>query len=155
MTIEEGATTLRRASNGWSCSRLVAVLQRHRRPLRFAVVGVTNTLVDLALFLVFYLVFGWHLLAANSLAYAAAVVNSYLLNKAWTFEGRARAGGGPSRFLLFLAFNLAGLLMANMVIWVAAHAVPVVVAKLLATGIVMVWTYITNARFVYAGPQKG
>ncbi len=65
---------------------------------RFGLVGCVNTLVDLLT--LNCLLWLWPtrntglLLLANSLAYALGALNSFLLNRAWTFQRRERVYGG-------------------------------------------------------------
>src|SRR4051794_38968317 len=60
-----------------------------RQILRFGLVGGVNTLVDLlvlnGLLLLFPTTRTLMLLAYNSLAYSIGAINSFLLNKHWTF----------------------------------------------------------------------
>jgi hypothetical protein len=56
------------------------------RMLRFAVVGVANTAIDVALFSFLYYAQGWPPLWANSAGYAAGLANSYLCDHLWTFR---------------------------------------------------------------------
>jgi putative flippase GtrA len=81
-----------------------------RRPLRFALVGVANTLLGLS---VIYLAkwLGARDLPANLLGYLAGLTLSYQLNARWTFAFR-----GPHRFavprfiLVILAAYVANLI---------------------------------------------
>lgn len=88
--------------------------------VKFGVVGVSNTLVD---WTVFYLltsfIFGSGSgeLASKAIAFAVAVINSFILNSAWTFkrEFRESIGGRDERikrggviFLRFIVVSLVG-----------------------------------------------
>ena len=58
--------------------------------LKFAVVGVLNTLVDFAVFQTLNLTLGW-VYAAQVAGYTFGVINSYLWNSNWTFPRTAYA----------------------------------------------------------------
>jgi putative flippase GtrA len=91
-----------------------------RRQLwRFAVVGVVNTLISLAVYRLLLLAGTWYLVAAP-VGYAAGLLNGYVWNRSWTFGSRdsirARAtyvavqiSGAGLTSLLTLLFTHAGL----------------------------------------------
>lgn len=78
---------------------------------RFVVVGGSNFVVSLAAFYgaFHYLPFGTGRGAvANVVAYAAGMVNSFLLNRTWTFKARGRVGVHALRFTVLNAATLLG-----------------------------------------------
>jgi putative flippase GtrA len=87
--------------------------------LRFCFVGGLNTVIDLVLFNIFVQVFPTNdvrlLLLYNSLAYLIGGINSFVLNKLWTFRQRSKATGG--QFLRFVAVTSAGILCNDMLLW--------------------------------------
>jgi putative flippase GtrA len=123
------------------------------RVVRFGIVGVLNTGIDFAVFSTLVFAFGWHVVPANTASYSVAVVNSYLMNKYWTFGDRSTGREAVARGVRFVAFNLVGLAIGNLAVWALARQVPVLAAKVGATALTFVWNYWTNRRFVYrAGP---
>lgn len=76
-----------------------------RQAVKFGLVGVLNTLVDLGVYALLVHLTGlladYHTLA-KAISYAAGILNSYLWNRRWTFRSQA----SPSRTLLpFFAVN--------------------------------------------------
>lgn len=67
-------------------------LQELLKAARFAIVGVGNTLVDLAVFTLLAQFLEVNVYLAQVLGYSAGTLNSYILNRSWTF----RAGGAFS-----------------------------------------------------------
>src|SRR6266571_8198807 len=59
---------------------------------RFVIVGTLNTLVDILVLNLLVRMFPTHqaqtLLVYNTVAYGCGAINSFLLNKYWTFESR-------------------------------------------------------------------
>ena len=116
---------------------------------RFAVVGLINTGVDIGLFALLFYHFHLSLVPANSLSYGAGTLNSFILNKLWTFEDRGGWLRSWPRLLLFVGFNGLGLLWANCIIWLLARVLPVIAAKCGAVVGVFAWNYWTSHRFVF------
>ena len=59
--------------------------------LKFALVGVLNTVVDFLVFQLFNLTLGWMYLA-QVIGYCAGILNSYFWNSRWTFRKEHRRG---------------------------------------------------------------
>lgn len=116
---------------------------------KFGIVGVLNTAVDFVVFGALFYWAGLPLLAANSFAVSAGALNSYLLNKYWTFTDRTRGREALRAAALFVAFTLIGMAIANAAIWALSFVVPVLLAKALSIAITMLWNYTTYRRFVY------
>ena len=70
------------------------------RVLRFCAVGALNTAITLAVFALL-VGFGVPGPAASALAFGAGAVNSYQLNRRWTFTGLGRTRHAGVRFAAF------------------------------------------------------
>ena len=75
--------------------------------LRFVAVGVSNTLLSTLVFAALFHL-GVHYLLASSVAFALGALNSYVLNRRWTFRSRGR---WTPELLRFAAVQCAGLVM--------------------------------------------
>lgn len=127
---------------------LVALARRLRRPLIFGLVGVANTLVDLAVFFVLVHL-GLGPLLANPIAFAAGAANSYLLNSRITF--RAREGYVLKRRILrFGGVTLVslGVAQAALFVGVSLHW-PLLAAKIAAIAATFGVGYVLNKLFVF------
>src|SRR4051812_30395027 len=105
--------------------------------LRYIIAGGTATLVDLVLLYVFTDRFHlWYLLSAI-LAFAIAIVVSFLLQKFWTFQDHALAGVHVQAFRYLLAglFSL-GLNAALMYVFVDLVHIYYIISQILGAGIV-------------------
>ncbi|TFD79124.1 GtrA family protein [Cryobacterium sp. Sr8] len=58
--------------------------------VRFLVVGGVSTLIEVGVFNVLYLAFGWPVVAAKVAASLVALINAYFGNREWTFRHRGR-----------------------------------------------------------------
>lgn len=122
---------------------------RLREIARFVTVGLINTGIDLMVFSIAFYGIGLHLITANTLAYSIATINSYMMNKFWTFAGRSGSDVTTSEFTRFVLFNLGGLALSNLTVFVFAGFVRPIIAKLGAIGVTFVWNYLTIRRFVF------
>ena len=59
--------------------------------VKFAIVGVLNTLVDFAVFQTLNLLLGW-VYVAQVIGYSCGIINSYLWNSNWTFREQRTRG---------------------------------------------------------------
>jgi putative flippase GtrA len=67
-------------------SKIVNGEQKHI--IRFAIVGAGNTLVDFLCFSVFQSIFGFSYLLSQALGYCCGIMNSFVLNRSWTFRDK-------------------------------------------------------------------
>ncbi len=118
---------------------------------RFAVVGVINTGIDLAVFAVLHFEAGVGLMPAHVAGFLVAATNSYLLNKLWTFRDTSRGRVAVRRGIGFLAVAAGGLAVSSAIVWVCHWVVPALLAKL--AGIVgsFAWNYWASSRLVFRG----
>lgn len=58
--------------------------------VKFAITGVMNTLVDMAVFFLLSSLLGVNVYASQVCGYATGTLNSYLVNRSWTFHSKNR-----------------------------------------------------------------
>lgn len=75
----------------------------------YSAIGMLNTGVHLAVFVLLFRVLGIQMLVASAIGYCAGVANSYFMNRRWTF--RMRRAGNASEFAKFVMVNLSALLL--------------------------------------------
>jgi putative flippase GtrA len=128
--------------------------ERARQPLRFVVVGVANTALDIGLFMGL-IALGVPVIPANMVSTAAALLFSFLVNRSYTFRAGPGVAGQAARFIVVTLIALWVLQPA--VIWLAStwldpllpRAGALLVAKLLATVVSLVWNYVLYSTFVF------
>jgi putative flippase GtrA len=97
----------------WYQRMVPAFLRRDRmagQAVRFILVGVTNTAVDLVAFYLLSLIPGMPEVAAKAISYVLGICNSFVWNKYWTFSARG-SGRGWREFGLFFAVNIPPLIV--------------------------------------------
>jgi putative flippase GtrA len=83
--------------------------------VRFLVVGLSNTVVDLGFFYLLTLIPGMPDIVAKTISYILGICNSFIWNKYWTFGAR-RSGRTAQEFGLFFLVNLPPLVV-NVVVF--------------------------------------
>jgi putative flippase GtrA len=114
---------------------------------KFAVVGLTNTGVSFAFYAPLVLL-GVHYLSASVLAFGLGTLNSYTLNRTWTFRAGAFSTGGLARYLCVQGAAL-GLNAALLVLLVEALHVDRLVAQAVALPIVSASTFTATRAWVF------
>ena len=74
-----------------------------RQLVVFGLVGVANTAVGLGTIVLMQTVIGLDPFVANPIGYAAGLVNSFAMNRAFTFRDGDRSPAAATRFLLAFA----------------------------------------------------
>ena len=134
--------------------------------LKFAVVGVLNTVVDFLVFQLLNLTLGW-MYVAQVIGYSAGVLNSYFWNSRWTFRKEHKRSAREAAS--FLVVNLVSLCFSLGVLWACKNLLGITdawvagwvpawlggfvkgdtVAKLIATPCAIVVNFIGNKLFVF------
>ncbi len=83
---------------------------------KFLVVGAINFLVDFGIFKLLTVVFGMLTVPANVISYTAGVLNSFLLNRYWTFKIQHKFAS--VHFVKFVFVNLVSLGVNILAVWV-------------------------------------
>jgi putative flippase GtrA len=121
---------------------------------RFALVGLSGYVVNLAIFALCSGPLRAHYLVAASLAFVAAVTNNFLWNRRWTFDARrGRARRQAIRFLVVstLAFLLAALVLDLLV---RLTELPAVVAQASSIACATPFSFIGNKVWTFAREQR-
>lgn len=127
-----------------------------KKPLRFVIVGVCNTILDFSLMNMFKLA-GLNLIIANTLSTGISMVVSFFLNKKWTFRNAGQ--NYAKQVILFFIFTAIGIwVIQNFFIWLITTYLPhfglsdqlfANAAKLVASIFSLAWNYLTYNRIVF------
>lgn len=130
--------------------------------VRFVVVGGINTGIDFLVLNIEMVLSGITsgpgMIVQNSISFGIATVNSYFLNKSWTFEDKDSNKEGV-KFSQFLAVSIVGISINGGVVYLVTTFIdPVLgispqlwanIAKLAATGISLIWNFVGYKFFVF------
>ena len=132
------------------------LLAQHAEKFRFALVGGFNTALDFGI-LFFLTSLGIDKLVANFISTSVAFVFSFFANKTFTFK--TTSGNARREFISFMVVTLFGLwILQPLVIsgvstlLTDAHlaaATVLLIAKLVATVVSLIWNYFLYSRIVF------
>ncbi|MEW4372539.1 GtrA family protein [Paenibacillus kandeliae] len=97
--------------------------------VRFAAVGVSNTVIDFVVFMLLQNLTG--VAAAQILGYSAGTANSYYWNRKWTFA--REKGWDVGELIRFLVVNICVALITSIAISLVPSTIPVWIAKIAVT----------------------
>lgn len=124
-----------------------------QRIVRFGLVGVVNTLIDLILFSLLVQGAAFGVVAANVLSYGTGILNSFVMNRAWTFNDRSQGRALLRSFLLFVGINLLGLGFSTLLVAGFSTLMEPILAKVISVPLVFVWNYLASRHLAFdAGP---
>ena len=127
-----------------------ATLAQHRESrhaVKYAVVGVANVILDMAVFVLLLQLGVWYV-AAKALSVSAAMINGYTFNRRWTF----RAGGhGNMKLLRYVTVQGTGLLLnlAMLTTLVEVVGLGPVPAAVLAVPLVAAYCFLGNRLWTF------
>jgi putative flippase GtrA len=75
--------------------------------IKFSLIGFLNTGIHYGIFLLLFRFFGIHYLIASGIGYCAGVINSFILNKLWTFKTKGTRK--DVEFAKFVVVNMVSL----------------------------------------------
>lgn len=132
------------------------LIKNRAEKIRFLVVGGLNTLVDFALLIILTTV-GVDKIVANYISTSSAFLFSFALNKNYTFKSKKT--NTKKEFILFAAVTLSGLWILQPAIFylmdfalstiIADKQVLLVVEKIIATTLTLIWNYVFYSRVVF------
>jgi putative flippase GtrA len=120
------------------------------RFLRFCVVGVSGTAVDFGLTWLCKEIFKIPKFIANAIGFVVAATSNYILNRIWTWGSTNEQVG--VEYVKFFAVSLIGLGLNTLIIYLFNEKLKwnFYVAKVIATGVVMMWNFLANNFFTFA-----
>ena len=122
--------------------------------LKFGVVGVVNTVVTLATIYVLYVFFDVPYLAANAVGYVLGFINSFVLNKVWTFRSKGKV---LAESILFIAVFLVCYLLQLAALGVLTDwfRVNLAIAQILAFAVYTGFNFLGNKLVTFRAGARG
>ncbi len=117
--------------------------------VKFSLVGILNTVIHYAVFLLFYKLLCVHYLLSSIIGYAAGLLNSFALNKQWTFKTKGKAVGWE--FTKFLLVNAAafGVNIVSLNIFVEIVNIRPEISQIFALGFLVTVNFLGNKLWTF------
>ena len=117
--------------------------------IKFNIVGIINTIVDIIVFAILTRYFKIFYIAAQVISYSCGVLNSYFLNKSWTFSAQDKKVN--YRLIKFVIVNLISLGAATLVLYYLEDykILPVLYSKVIATIFSALVNFMGNKFWVF------
>jgi putative flippase GtrA len=116
--------------------------------VKFGIVGVSNTLLFLAIYTLLLKVFGVWYLAASGIGFTVGAVNGFLLNRRWTFQEHVGDALTPVRWGVVQG---GGLLLNLGLVYVCVEdfGLDKLVGQAIAIVVVVVVTFVANRTWTF------
>ena len=116
---------------------------------KFGIVVVTAFVID---FLFLYLskeFCHFPVILANTLSFIISVIYNYIASVKWVFDVN-KEKSAKKQFVVFIIFSVMGLLLNDLIMWVSVDFLNIyyLLAKIIATFIVMIFNFITRKMFL-------
>ena len=121
-----------------------------KRFVKFSAVGLSGTVVNMAVYAV-AVYGGMYYLAAAVLSFLFAVTNNFYWNFRWTFKGQATERSLRNKYFRFLGFSILNLGINLLLLraLVESFALDKTLAQLMAIAMVSVLNFGMNAKFTF------
>lgn len=115
---------------------------------KFGVVGIIATLIDYILLFILTDVFKIYYMTSSIISFSVSLIFNYIVSIKWVFNVEHKQTYKDG--LLFLIFSLIGLWINQEVMYLTVEKLGIyyMISKIFATGIVMVWNFITRKIFI-------
>ncbi|MBD7912158.1 MULTISPECIES: GtrA family protein [Clostridium] len=119
---------------------------------KFSLVGITNTLIDFLVFIVSNELLGVNYILSQVLGYSFGVINSFILNKKWTFDDQRSSKKTVHELVQFTVVNLVSLIitMVAMKLLVTNLNLNLYISKVLVTCIAQVTNFCGYKLWVFS-----
>ena len=112
--------------------------------LKFGVVGGTAFIIDYGVFTLLSQIFHVHYLVASILSFSVSVIYNYILSIKWVFDVTKKQT--TKDFIVFIVLSVIGLGLNSLVMYISVDLIKIheLIAKIIATAIVMVYNFISR-----------
>ena len=120
-----------------------------KQAFKFGIVGALSTVIDFGLLFLLQSVVGINYLVASTASFMISLVFNYICSMKYVFVGK-KDSSKIREFIIFLILSLIGLGLNEFFLWIfhGKGKINLMVAKLLATAIVMVWNFVSRKIFI-------
>jgi len=146
--------------------------KERQRFLKFAIVGLTGTIIDFGFLNLLRIVVGLPLVWAQGISFTFAVINNFLLNRFWTYP-ESRDKGASWQLIQFFIINIIGITIRTPLIsWLDSlilnllntlkinisidhYVISQNLALAVSISIIMLWNYFANRYWTFKNITSG
>ena len=116
---------------------------------KFTIVGGIATVIDFVFLYIFREFCHFPVLVSNTLSFCISVIYNYIASVKWVFDVN-KDKNAKKQFIIFIIFSVIGLLLNNLIMWITVEFLSIyyLLAKIIATAIVMVFNFVTRKIFL-------
>ena len=117
--------------------------------MKFGVVGFLCFFIDYGILVLLKEVFNLEVLIASALSFSISTVVNYFLSVKWVFDVNDK-NSKRRNFITFVVFSVIGLGLTQAIMWLGVDIINIDYrfVKVAATGIVMVFNFVTRKIFL-------
>lgn len=116
---------------------------------KFAIVGGTAFVIDFVFLYIFREFCQFSVLVSNTLSFCISVIYNYIASVRWVFDVN-KEKNAKRQFVIFIVFSVIGLLLNDLIMWLSVDFLNIyyLLAKIIATFIVMIFNFVTRKLFL-------
>ena len=116
--------------------------------IKFGIVGVIATLIDLAVLILLKEFMHVDVLAASAVAFSVSVIANYILSMLFVFKSRGNSK--VKEFLVFVILSIGGLLLNQFIMWIGTEILMLYYlwVKIFACIFVPIYNFVTRKIFL-------
>lgn len=117
--------------------------------IRFAVVGGSAFVIDYGILFVLNSFLGVNHLVASAISFSVSVVYNYVLSTLWVFDVNEEQSKSQ-QLTIFMILSIIGLGINEVIMWICVDnlGMLVMIGKVVATAVVMVYNFITRKIYL-------
>ena len=121
-----------------------------RQIIKFGIVGIIATLVDVGVLVTFKELLNIDVLVSSAISFCASVAVNYILSMTFVFKSKNQ--DKFREIVIFVLLSVGGLCLNQLILWIGVKYTPVyyLIVKLFALVIVPVYNFITRKIFLEA-----
>ena len=116
---------------------------------KFGIVGGTAFVIDFVFLYIFREFCHFPVLISNTLSFCISVIYNYIASVKWVFDVN-KEKNAKMQFVVFIILSVIGLLINDLIMWVSVDFLSIyyLLAKIIATIIVMIFNFVTRKMFL-------
>lgn len=127
------------------------LLEKYKSVIRFIIVGCINTGVDFLTFTILYSFLGVDKLVCQVGGYSMGIVNSFILNKLWTFKESKSKVNAAAQFMKFVFVNIIALAISliGLNFLSGKENINIYISKVIVTGFLQIFNYVLYKGVIF------